>query len=153
MCIQEILSQSLPQEEVQEDDRDILARALNVSEYPGRVRGKGFGVTPRDCFPSQKRKKDDELAQMREMMKVLSAQVFEMQKKLQDQERQLQDQRDKGENTAPERQALDNIPCIPSAKDSCTLASNTIPEVNIVLYYVSFFLYCFIRFDIFFFID
>ena len=41
---QESLSQSLTQAE-DHDCRSILSRVLNVLEYSGRVRGKGFGVT------------------------------------------------------------------------------------------------------------
>ena len=39
---QEALSQSVSPD----DSRSILSRALDVPEYPGRVRGKGFGITP-----------------------------------------------------------------------------------------------------------
>ena len=46
---QETLSQSVTTNEDQ-DNMSVLSRALNVVEYPGRVRGKGHGVTPSSLY-------------------------------------------------------------------------------------------------------
>ncbi|KAI5432324.1 hypothetical protein KIW84_036169 [Lathyrus oleraceus] len=51
----ETLSQTLPSTEVQ-DCRSVLSRVLNVLEYSGRVRGKGFGVTPSSFYKKPKQK-------------------------------------------------------------------------------------------------
>ncbi|KAI5382070.1 hypothetical protein KIW84_UN0197 [Lathyrus oleraceus] len=51
----ETLSQTLPSTEVQ-DCRSVLSRVLNVPEYSGRVRDKGFGVTPSSFIKNQKQK-------------------------------------------------------------------------------------------------
>ncbi|KAI5445761.1 hypothetical protein KIW84_013841 [Lathyrus oleraceus] len=51
----ETLSQTLPSTEVQ-DCRSVLSRVLNVPEYSGRVRGKGFGVTPSSFYKKPKTK-------------------------------------------------------------------------------------------------
>ncbi|KAI5402718.1 hypothetical protein KIW84_050351 [Lathyrus oleraceus] len=51
----ETLSQTLPSTEIQ-DCRSLLSRVLNVPEYSGRVRGKGFGVTPSSFYKKPKTK-------------------------------------------------------------------------------------------------
>ncbi|KAI5432868.1 hypothetical protein KIW84_020252 [Lathyrus oleraceus] len=74
----ETLSQTLPSTEVQ-DCRSLLSRVLNVPEYSGRVRGKGFGVTPSSFYKKPKTKNPTN----KEVMKTLAelrAQVLELQK-------------------------------------------------------------------------
>ncbi|XP_073219746.1 uncharacterized protein [Cicer arietinum] len=54
----EIIEQSSENPEGNKDTcRDILGKVFNVPEYSGRVRGKGFGVTPKSFFPQEKRQK------------------------------------------------------------------------------------------------
>ncbi|XP_050915383.1 uncharacterized protein LOC127130412 [Lathyrus oleraceus] len=51
----ETLSQSISTAEDQEN-RSVLSRALNVPEYPGRVRGKGHGCTPTSLYKNPRRR-------------------------------------------------------------------------------------------------
>ncbi|KAI5390044.1 hypothetical protein KIW84_075393 [Lathyrus oleraceus] len=74
----ETLSQTLPSTEVQ-DCRSLLSRVLNVPEYSGRVRGKGFGVTPSSFFKKPKTKNPTNKEVM-ETLAELRAQVLELQK-------------------------------------------------------------------------
>ncbi|XP_073224700.1 uncharacterized protein [Cicer arietinum] len=54
----ETIEQSSETQEGNKDTcRDILGKVFNVPEYSGRVRGKGFGVTPKSFFPQEKRQK------------------------------------------------------------------------------------------------
>ena len=75
---QESLSQSLTQAE-DHDCRSILSRVLNVPEYTGRVRGKGFGVTQTSLGNHQKRKGHSNKEVMEELEK-LKAKVRELEK-------------------------------------------------------------------------
>jgi len=50
-----ILSQTIQSEEMSNARSDILAQALCIPEYPGRVRATRFGVTHTDYFPPKKR--------------------------------------------------------------------------------------------------
>ncbi|KAI5423840.1 hypothetical protein KIW84_030168 [Lathyrus oleraceus] len=74
----ETLSQTLPSTEVQ-DCRSLLRRVLNVPEYSGRVRGKGFGVTPSSFYKKPKTKNPTNKEVM-ETLAELRAQVLELQK-------------------------------------------------------------------------
>ncbi|KAI5418143.1 hypothetical protein KIW84_042683 [Lathyrus oleraceus] len=74
----ETLSQTLPSTEVQ-DCRSVLSRVLNVPEYSGRVRGKGFGVTPSSFYKKPKTKNPTNKEVM-ETLAELRAQVLELQK-------------------------------------------------------------------------
>ncbi|KAI5407425.1 hypothetical protein KIW84_053618 [Lathyrus oleraceus] len=74
----ETLSQTLPSTEVQ-DCRSLLSRVLNVPEYSGRVRGKGFGVTPSSFYKKPKTKNPTNKEVM-ETLAELRAQVLELQK-------------------------------------------------------------------------
>ncbi|KAI5445665.1 hypothetical protein KIW84_013767 [Lathyrus oleraceus] len=74
----ETLSQTLPSTEVQ-DCRSVLSRVLNVPEYFGRVRGKGFGVTPSSFYKKPKTKNPTNKEVM-ETLAELRAQVLELQK-------------------------------------------------------------------------
>ncbi|KAI5435358.1 NADPH-dependent aldo-keto reductase [Lathyrus oleraceus] len=74
----ETLSQTLPSTEVQ-DCRSLLSRVLNVPEYFGRVRGKGFGVTPSSFYKKSKTKNPTNKEVM-ETLAELRAQVLELQK-------------------------------------------------------------------------
>jgi len=49
------LSQTIQSEEMSNARSDILAQALCIPEYPGRVRATRFGVTHTDYFPPKKR--------------------------------------------------------------------------------------------------
>ncbi|KAI5410461.1 hypothetical protein KIW84_055824 [Lathyrus oleraceus] len=74
----ETLSQTLPSTEVQ-DCRSVLSRVLNVPEYSGRVRGKGFGVTPSSFYKKPKTKNPTNKEVM-DTLAELRAQVLELQK-------------------------------------------------------------------------
>ncbi|KAI5385742.1 hypothetical protein KIW84_072370 [Lathyrus oleraceus] len=74
----ETLSQTLPSTEVQ-DCRSVLSRVLNVPEYSGRVRGKGFSVTPSSFYKKPKTKNPTNKEVM-ETLAELRAQVLELQK-------------------------------------------------------------------------
>ncbi|KAI5428293.1 hypothetical protein KIW84_033325 [Lathyrus oleraceus] len=74
----ETLSQTLHSSEVQ-DCRSVLSRVLNVPEYFGRVRGKGFGVTPSSFYKKPKIKNPTNKEVM-ETLAELRAQVLELQK-------------------------------------------------------------------------
>ncbi|KAI5426524.1 hypothetical protein KIW84_032093 [Lathyrus oleraceus] len=74
----ETLSQTLPSTEVQ-DCRSVLSRVLNVPEYSGRVRSKGFGVTPSSFYKKPKTKNPTNKEVM-ETLAELRAQVLELQK-------------------------------------------------------------------------
>ena len=74
---QETLSQSLSPDEAN-DCRSILSRALDVREYSGRVRGKGFGITPTSLnIKKQKALSNKELEQK---LEALQAEVRELRK-------------------------------------------------------------------------
>ncbi|KAI5441465.1 hypothetical protein KIW84_010802 [Lathyrus oleraceus] len=74
----ETLSQTLPSTEIQ-DCRIVLSRVLNVPEYSGRVRGKGFGVTPSSFYKKPKTKNPTNKEVM-DTLAELRAQVLELQK-------------------------------------------------------------------------
>ncbi|XP_073220810.1 uncharacterized protein, partial [Cicer arietinum] len=71
----EIIEQSSETQEGNKDTcRDILGKVFNVPEYFGRVRGKGFGVTPKSFFPQEKRQKPSN-EEVLEKLRILSEQV------------------------------------------------------------------------------
>src|SRR3954463_9491893 len=72
------MSQSVSAGEDQ-DDRSVPSRALNAPEYPGRVRGKGHGVTPTSFYKSPRRRNptNEEVLQK---LQELQAQVSELQR-------------------------------------------------------------------------
>src|SRR4051812_45256860 len=72
------MSQSVSTGEDQ-DNRSVLSRALDVPEYPGRMRGKGHGVTPSSFYKHSRRRNptnEDVLQKFQE----LQAQVSELQR-------------------------------------------------------------------------
>lgn len=72
---QETIEQSSETQEGNKDTcRDILGKVFNVPEYSGRVRGKGFGVTPKSFFPQEKRQKPSN-EEVLEKLRILSEQV------------------------------------------------------------------------------
>ncbi|KAI5398213.1 hypothetical protein KIW84_063849 [Lathyrus oleraceus] len=73
----ETLSQTLPSTEVQ-DCMSLLSRVLNVPEYSGRVRGKGFGVM--SSFYKKPKTKNPTNKEVMETLAELRAQVLELQK-------------------------------------------------------------------------
>ncbi|XP_073219699.1 uncharacterized protein [Cicer arietinum] len=71
----ETIEQSSETQEGNKDTcRDILGKVFNVPEYSGRVRGKGFGVTPKSFFPQEKRQKPSN-EEVLEKLRILSEQV------------------------------------------------------------------------------
>ncbi|KAI5437160.1 hypothetical protein KIW84_023327 [Lathyrus oleraceus] len=74
----ETLSQSISTAEDQEN-RSVLSRALNVPEYPGRVRGKGHGCTPTSLYKNPRRRNSSNQEVM-ETLQALQAQVLQLQK-------------------------------------------------------------------------
>ncbi|KAI5436875.1 hypothetical protein KIW84_023120 [Lathyrus oleraceus] len=74
----ETLSQSISTAEDQEN-RSVLSRALNVPEYPGRVRGKGHGCTPTSLYKNPRRRNPSNQEVM-ETLQALQAQVLQLQK-------------------------------------------------------------------------
>ncbi|XP_058786433.1 uncharacterized protein LOC131661047 isoform X3 [Vicia villosa] len=71
----ETLSQSISPDEGN-DCRSILSRALNVPEYSGRVRGKGFGITPTSL--KMKKQKAPSNRELQETLYALQAEVREL---------------------------------------------------------------------------
>ncbi|KAI5397102.1 hypothetical protein KIW84_063071 [Lathyrus oleraceus] len=59
------------------DCRSVLSRVLNVPEYSGRVRGKGFGVTPSSFYKKPKTKNPTNKEVM-DTLAELRAQVLEL---------------------------------------------------------------------------
>ena len=55
----------------------VLSRALNVVEYPGRVRGKGHGVTPTSLY-KHPRKRNSSNQEVMQTLQELQAQVREL---------------------------------------------------------------------------
>ncbi|KAK7273876.1 hypothetical protein RIF29_14940 [Crotalaria pallida] len=109
--------QSVSEGDIQEHGKkNILGKALNLPEYPGRLRGAGAGVCKTKYFPPQKRaKRADvvEFEEMKQMMKGLLQRVNELE--------------NKNQEKATERQH--DLPCHgPSIKDSCTIATHNILE-------------------------
>lgn len=115
---QEALSQSLPADEVYDPRVDILSQALHEPEYPGRVRGLGFGVTQKQYFPHRKRHTQHEFD-------ALNSKVDNMTEKMAWMESQLMSlhQKDKPDNV----EQPDVV--IRSGNGSCTVASNSFAEV------------------------
>ncbi|KAI5414837.1 hypothetical protein KIW84_040342 [Lathyrus oleraceus] len=75
--ITETLSQSIvPYEDT--DCRSILSRALDVPEYSGRVRGKGFGITQKSL--NIKKQKTPSNKELQQTLEALKAEVLELRK-------------------------------------------------------------------------
>src|SRR3954463_2697954 len=72
------MSQSVSAGEDQ-DDRSVPSRALNAPEYPGRVRGKGHGVTP-TSFYRHSRRRNPTNEEVLQKLQELQAQVSELQR-------------------------------------------------------------------------
>ncbi|XP_058783885.1 uncharacterized protein LOC131658630 [Vicia villosa] len=68
----ETLSQSISPDEGN-DCRSILSRALDIPEYSGRVRGKGFGITPTSL--KMKKQKAPSNRELQETLYALQAEV------------------------------------------------------------------------------
>lgn len=108
-----------------DDNRSVLSRALDVPEYPGRVRGKGHGVTPTSFYKHPRRRNltNDEV--MQKLME-LQAQVSELQR---DKEMYMRERC----NT-------------PSGKETSDKASincqNKFPEVIINSFFLQLFYFC-----------
>ncbi|GER34281.1 lipid-transfer protein [Striga asiatica] len=79
----ENLAQGLSDEDAERNVHlDILSQAINAKEYPGRVRGIGFGVSRKDCFPPKKRVKHDEVQSLKNNLNAVVARLEEMEKKI-----------------------------------------------------------------------
>ncbi|BAT95929.1 hypothetical protein VIGAN_08277400 [Vigna angularis var. angularis] len=102
-------------EEMSNDHSNILSEALCLPEYPGRVRGMGFGVGHRDYFPSKKRPTYHEHDK-------LTAQVKDMSERMARMENELISLRKIGTPNTTEEANID------SGQRSCTLSSNSFPE-------------------------
>src|SRR3954464_5734935 len=72
------MSQSVSTGEDQ-DNRSVLSRALDVPEYPGRVRSKGHGVTP-TSFYKHSRRINPTNEEVLQKLHELQAQVSELKK-------------------------------------------------------------------------
>src|SRR3954452_18110718 len=72
------MSQSVSTGEDQ-DNRSVLSRALDAPEYPGRVRGKGHGVTPTSFYKSSRRRNPSNEEVLQKLAE-LQAQVSELQR-------------------------------------------------------------------------
>lgn len=90
---------------------DILGRAFPAKEYPGRLRGVGYGISQKDIFGKPKHAKHDELEEWKSMVAQLVTQVNELQSWKQEKEKEMMDV----EKDHPH-----------SAKDSCTLKSHEV---------------------------
>ncbi|XP_058739115.1 uncharacterized protein LOC131611012 [Vicia villosa] len=71
----ETLSQS-----VSTSEGSVLSRALDAPEYPGRVRGKGHGVTPTSFYKSPRRRSNLTNEEVLQKLQELQAQVSELQR-------------------------------------------------------------------------
>ncbi|CAA0825195.1 Unknown protein, partial [Striga hermonthica] len=81
----ENLAQCLSDEDVERNVHlDILSKAINGKEYPGRIRGIGFGVSQKNCFPPKKRVKHDEVQSLKNDLKAVMERLQEMEKKVYD---------------------------------------------------------------------
>ena len=104
---------------------DVLARALDMAEVPGRVRGAGFGVSQRDYFhhSTRAREKDNEILVLRGMVESLTQKLISMEERMSQVESQ--------------KQLEHGTPAVaPSAKDSCTQASIPPPPEVLLLIYI-----------------
>lgn len=118
---QETLTQLKSQEEIVEcGPTDILSQVLNVPEYPGRIKGKGFGVGKKGLFPPQKRYKQEDMDRLNKVVDTLVSKLSEFEKQLQE-VRELQEKPPEKEVTkATEREQPASNLGIPSDKDSWT---------------------------------
>ncbi|XP_058783948.1 uncharacterized protein LOC131658698 [Vicia villosa] len=73
----ETLSQSISPDE-DNDCRSILSRALDIPKYSGRVRGKGFGITPTSL--KMKKQKAPSNRELQETLYALQAEVRELER-------------------------------------------------------------------------
>ncbi|KAI5436302.1 hypothetical protein KIW84_022683 [Lathyrus oleraceus] len=112
----ETLSQTLPSTEVQ-DCRSLLSRVLNVPEYSGRVRGKGFGVTPSSFYKKPKTKNPTNKEVM-ETLAELRAQVLELQK---ENARYREERRGSEAKNTSDRASINCQPKFPEGITPCQL--------------------------------
>ncbi|KAI5410417.1 hypothetical protein KIW84_055791 [Lathyrus oleraceus] len=112
----ETLSQTLPSTEIQ-DCRSLLSRVLNVPEYSGRVRGKGFGVTPSSFYKKPKTKNPTNKEVM-ETLAELRAQVLELQK---ENARYREERRGSEAKDTSDRASINCQPKFPEGITSCQL--------------------------------
>ena|ERR1051325_1924247 len=108
-----------------QDTRSVLGRALNAPDYPGRVRGKGHGVTPTSLYKHPKRRNPTNEEVMQKLQD-LQAQIFELQR---DKERYMEEK------------------CTPSSfKETSDKASincrKNFPEVIINSFFLQLFYFC-----------
>ena len=100
---------------------DILSQVIPIKEYPGRVRGMGFGVSPGAIFGSQKRTRHPADASETEELRRMVAQLYRKVQELEDSKKDKESV-EKDEHELP-------IPNPNSVRDSCTIMC---PEVIIV---------------------
>ena|ERR1044072_1018351 len=96
--------------------QDILAKALNVPEHPGRVRCAGFPVSQRVYFDSQNQAHNEF-----EQVKNLQAQLNDLRKVVQEMQKQTQKKDDIQLDTLPSN----------SGDDIWTPSCVDLPEVNV----------------------
>lgn len=61
-------------------EESVLSRVLDAPEYPGRVRGKGHGVTPTSFYKSSRRRSNLTNEEVLQKLQELQAQVSELQR-------------------------------------------------------------------------
>src|ERR1051325_1128477 len=110
---QEILSQSTSPPD---DCRSILSRALDVHEYSGRVRGKGYGVTPSSLKKNNPKTKSASNKELQARLDALEAEVLELRK-----EKARQYQSEMESSGVKETSDIASVNCA---------LKETIPEVN-----------------------
>jgi len=98
---------------------DILAQALCVPEYPGRVRATGFGVSHKDYFPPKKRYTQQDHDALTTQMKDMAERMARMENEI---------------NSLRKKDTSNNIEepdiGVNSGQGSCTISSNSFPEVT-----------------------
>ena len=114
-----MLSQTINPNEISDARSDILSQALCLPEYPGRVRAVGFGVTHKGYFPPKRRFTQQEHDALTTQMKNMTERMARM-------EKEIFSLRQKDSSDSIEQPDVG----IDSGKGSCTLPSNSFPEVT-----------------------
>lgn len=98
---------------------DILSQALCLPEYPGRVRAMGFGVNHKDYFSPKKRYTQEDHDKLTSQMKDMIERMTRMENEI-----TLLRKKDTSNNIEQPDIGVN------SGQGSCTISSNSFPEVT-----------------------